>query len=166
MKTLVEYALGALLGSAMIGVILTPSRLTSSSPSQKTVAPNPTAQPSGGGGTVAQWHKTKATFYGTGGVKVKGKVDYDDGKTRLCADGSVYKSDGLTCAAWTGGSGEVLPLGAVIEVKRGKIALILKVTDRQQSKKNRYIDLPTFTWDSFGAKRSIGTLDVEWRRVK
>lgn len=154
--------LGIALGSAMMGTLI-----HGFSPAlQKTVAPFSPALPSGGGGAVAQWHKTKATLYGTGGVKVKGKVDYDDGKTRLCADGSVYKSDGMTCAAWTGGSSEVLPLGAVIEVRRGKIALILKVTDRQRSKKNRYIDLPTFTWDSFGANRSIGTLDVEWRRVR
>ena len=111
------------------------------------------------------WKKTKATFYGTGDQKPRpGQINYDDGKRRLCADGkTVYTSDGMFCAAWTAGSGRVLKLGTVIEVRRKNVTLTLTVTDRQKHKTNRYIDLPTKTWLRFGAKPSAGLVDLEWR---
>lgn len=98
------------------------------------------------------WRKTKATFYG---------MPYDDGKKRLCADGvTVYKSDGNFCAT------RLVPLGSIIEVRRGKVTLRLKVADTQAKRFGHLIDIPTGTWAKFGAKYSIGVLPVEWRVVK
>jgi len=113
-------------------------------------------EPSGNPGQLkakpAEWRKTKATFYGN---------PYDDGKRRICADGqTVYTSNGTFCAT------RLVPLGTVIEVRRGKVTLRLKVTDTQAKRYGHLIDIPTKTWDRFGAKRSVGMLPVEWRRVK
>ncbi len=129
---------------------------------QATVAPKPSPRQKG----TVTWHKTNATFYGTGDQKpMPGQINYDDGKKRKTANGAVYKSDGLTCAAWTGGSGERIPLGTKIEVRRGNVSLILTVTDRQRSRTNRYLDLPTKTWAKLGAKYSDGKVAVEWRKL-
>mgnify|MGYP000873048667 CR=1 FL=1 len=107
------------------------------------------------------WRKTVATFYGTGNQKPKrGQINYDDGKLRRTSDGTPYKSDGMFCATY------LVPLGTVIEVKRGKVTLRLVVRDRPARKNGHKIDIPTKTWDKFGAKRSIGVLPVEWRVVR
>lgn len=99
----------------------------------------------------SDWRKTRATFYG---------APYDDGKRRICADGkTVYASDGMFCAT------RLVKLGTIIEVRRGKVVLTLKVCDTQATRYGHLIDLPTLTWDKFGAKRSIGMLPVEWRVV-
>lgn len=162
MRNVSKMLLGIPLGGALMFAIVSPLRPThaSSSSLQMPVPPSAAGLLAGGGGRAlpGPWHKTKATFYGD---------PYDDGRLRLCADNkTVYTSDGAFCAAWTGGSGDVLPFGAVIEVRRGNRTMRLTVTDRQRSKANRRLDLPTKTWDRFGAKRSIGALEVEWRRVK
>lgn len=108
----------------------------------------------------AAWRKTVATFYGTGDQKPRrGQTNYDDGKLRRTSDGTPYKSDGMFCATY------LVPLGTTIEVKRGKVVLRLVVRDRPAKVNGHKIDIPTKTWDRFGAKRSIGKLPVEWRRV-
>lgn len=102
------------------------------------------------------WKTTSATFYGT-----SGRINYDDGKRRLCADGkTVYTSDGLFCAT------RLVPLGSIIEVRRGKVTLRLKVADTQAKRYGHLIDLPTKTWAKLGAKYSTGKVRVEWRKVK
>ena len=99
-----------------------------------------------------EWRKTKATFYG---------VPYDDGRKRMCADGrTVYTTNGMFCAT------RLVPLGSIIEVRRGKVTLRLKVADTQAKRFGHLIDIPTGTWAKFGAKYSIGKLPVEWRLVK
>ena len=112
-------------------------------------APRPVASSTGRG---TQWKKTKATFYG---------MPYDDGKKRICADNqTVYTSNGSFCAT------RLVPLGTVIEVRRGKVTLRLKVADTQAKRYGHLIDLPSKTWDRFGAKRSVGMLPVEWRVIR
>lgn len=98
------------------------------------------------------WRTTSATYYGS---------PYDDGKRRLCADGkTVYTSDGLFCAT------RLVPLGSIIEVRRGKVTLRLKVADTQAKRFGHLIDLPTKTWAKLGAKYSTGKVRVEWRVAK
>lgn len=115
------------------------------------------AAPHGGAGLAGQtessgWRTTKATFYGD---------PYDDGRRRICADGkTVYRSDGMFCAT------RLVPLGTIIEIRRGNVTLRLKVADTQAKRYGHLIDLPTKTWDRFGAKRSVGVLPVEWRIAK
>lgn len=111
------------------------------------------AEPSGSAvASQNPWKPTKATFYG---------MPYDDGKRRLCADGkTVYTSGGMFCAT------RLLPLGSIIEVRRGNVTLRLRVADTQAKRYGHLIDLPSKTWDRFGAKRSAGVLAVEWRRAK
>lgn len=99
----------------------------------------------------APWHSTKATFYGN---------PYDSHPSRYrCADGTPYKSDGAFCAT------RLVPLGTVIDVKRGATVLRLVVRDTQTKRYGHLIDVPSKTWDKFGAKRSIGMLPVQWRVV-
>ena len=102
--------------------------------------------------TFGPWRKTAATYYGS---------FYDSGPGRFnkTSDGTPYKPDGMFCATY------LVPLGTVIEVKRGKVVLRLVVRDRPAKKNGHKIDIPTKTWDRFGAKRSIGKLPVEWREV-
>ena len=109
-----------------------------------------------------EWRKTKATFYGTGSQSPKrGGINYDDGKKRMCADGrTIYTTNGMFCAT------RLVPLGSIIEVRRGKVTLRLKVADTQAKRFGHLIDIPTGTWAKFGAKYSIGKLPVEWRLVK
>lgn len=98
------------------------------------------------------WRKTKATFYGN---------PYDAHPSRYrTADGTPYRSDGPFCAT------RLVPLGTVIEVRRGKVTLTLTVRDTQAKRFGHLIDIPSKTWDDLGAKRSVGMLPVEWRRVK
>lgn len=98
------------------------------------------------------WRKTVATFYGN---------PYDSHPSRYrTSDGTPYKSDGLFCATY------LVPLSTTIEVRRGKVTLRLVVRDRPARKNGHKIDIPTKTWDRFGAKRSIGKLPVEWRVVR
>lgn len=114
------------------------------------IAKRPEPSPS----TAAEgvWRKTRCTYYG---------VPYDDGRKRLCADGkTVYTSDGMFCAT------RLVPLGSVIEVRRGKTVLRLKVCDTQAKRFGHLIDLPTKTWAKLGAKYSTGVVPVEWRLVK
>lgn len=101
---------------------------------------------------TAPWKKTKATFYG---------APYSDPKrTFHCADGTRYTVDGMFCAT------RLVPLGTMIEVKRGKVVLRLRVRDTQAKRFGHLIDLPDKTWDLFKAKRSVGMLPVEWRVCK
>lgn len=98
------------------------------------------------------WHSTKATYYGE---------PYDSRPSRYrTADGTPYASDGLFCAT------RLVPLGTVIEVKRGKVVLRLTVRDTQAKRYGHLIDIPSKTWDRFGAKRSVGMLPVQWRVAK
>lgn len=103
--------------------------------------------------TYGPWRKTHATFYGP-------FYDSGPGRKNKTSDGTPYRSDGMFCATY------LVPLGTVIEVKRGKVVLRLVVRDRPAKKNGHKIDIPTKTWDRFGAKRSIGKLPVEWREVK
>lgn len=99
-----------------------------------------------------QWHSTKATFYGN---------PYDAKPSRFrCADGTPYRSDGAFCAT------RLVPIGTVIEVKRGSKVLRLVVRDTQAKRFGYLIDIPSKTWDKLGAKRSIGMLPVQWRVVR
>lgn len=101
--------------------------------------------------TFGPWKKTHATFYG---------AYYDSHPSRYrTSDKTPYRPDGMFCATY------LVPLGTVIEVKRGKVVLRLVVRDRPAKVNGHKIDIPTKTWDRFGAKRSIGKLPVEWREV-
>lgn len=102
--------------------------------------------------TFGPWKKTHATFYGA-------YYDTGPGRFNRTSDKTPYRPDGMFCATY------LVPLGTVIEVKRGKVVLRLVVRDRPAKKNGHKIDIPTKTWDRFGAKRSIGKLPVEWRRV-
>lgn len=125
--------------------------------------PNPTGITSGGGSVsyaprpVASstgrgiWKKTRATFYGN-------PYDAKPSKFRT-RNGTPYKSDGLFCAT------RLVPIGSKIEVKRGSVILSLVVADTQAKRYGHLIDIPSKTWDRFGAKRSVGMLPVEWRRI-
>lgn len=164
MRNVPAYLLGAALGACLILAIVPRSGAETPAPKvsilQRPMPPRAAVKVDDGGGSAlpGPWHKTKASFYGD---------PYDDGRRRVCADGkTVYKSDGAFCAAWTGNGRKVLPLGAVIEVRRGKVTMTLTVTDRQRYARNRWLDLPTRRWDRLGAKRSAGVVAVEWRRVK
>lgn len=103
--------------------------------------------------TFGPWKKTVATYYGA-------FYDTGPGRNNKTSDRTPYKSDGMFCATY------LVPLGTVIEVKRGKVTLRLVVRDRPAKKNGHKIDIPTLTWDKLGAKRSIGVLPVEWRVVK
>lgn len=96
------------------------------------------------------WQTTHATYYGA-------YYDSGPGRNNTTRDGTKYTSDGLFCA--TG----LVPLGTVIEVRRGNVTLVLTVRDTQAKRFRHLIDIPTKTWDRFGAKRSIGKLEVQWR---
>jgi hypothetical protein len=97
----------------------------------------------------AGWRTTRATFYGP---------PYDSHPSRYrCADGTPYRPDGLFCAT------RLVPIGTVIEVRRGTRTLTLTVRDTQARRFGHLIDIPSKTWDTLGAKRSIGMLDVQWR---
>lgn len=97
----------------------------------------------------SQWNKTIATFYGD---------PYDARPSRYkTSDGTPYSSDGMFCATY------LAPLGATIQVRRGKVTLDLVVRDRPARKNGHKIDIPSKTWDRFGAKRSTGILPVQWR---
>lgn len=171
MKTLLVTALAsaaavyAITGVAANALALETDYLTSEPPTgpaahasvQKAAVPGP-------------WAKTKATFYGN---------PYDAKPSRFrCADGTPYRSDGAFCAT------RLVPIGTVIEVrytkysKWSKVApgvdhrdfvtttLRLVVRDTQAKRFGHLIDIPSKTWDKFGAKRSIGMLPVQWRVVR
>lgn len=99
------------------------------------------------------WKKTHATFYGA-------YYDTGPGRFNRTSDKTPYRPDGMFCATY------LVPLGTTIEVKRGKVTLRLVVRDRPAKVNGHKIDIPTLTWDRFGAKRSIGKLPVEWRVVR
>lgn len=99
------------------------------------------------------WRKTHATFYGA-------YYDTGPGRFNRTSDLTPYRPDGMFCATY------LVPLGTTIEVKRGKVILRLVVRDRPARVNGHKIDIPTKTWDRFGAKRSIGKLPVEWRVVR
>lgn len=102
--------------------------------------------------TGSAWQVTKASFYGS---------PYDDGKRRVCADGkTLYSPTGAFCAT------RLVPLGTMIEVRRGETVLRLRVADTQAPKYGHLIDLPTKTWDKLGAPRKQGKVVVEWRVAK
>jgi 3D (Asp-Asp-Asp) domain-containing protein len=103
--------------------------------------------------TFGPWKKTVATFYGA-------FYDSGPGRNNKTSDRTPYRSDGLFCATY------LVPLGTTIEVKRGTVTLRLVVRDRPAKVNGHKIDIPTKTWDRFGAKRSVGVLPVEWRVVK
>jgi len=103
--------------------------------------------------TFGPWRKTHATFYGA-------YYDTGPGRFNRTSDKTPYQPDGMFCATY------LVPLGTTIEVKRGKVVLRLVVRDRPAKKNGHKIDIPTKTWDRFGAKRSIGSLPIEWREVK
>lgn len=103
--------------------------------------------------TFGPWKKTYATFYGA-------YYDTGPGRFNRTSDKTPYRPDGMFCATY------LVPLGTTIEIKRGKVVLRLVVRDRPARVNGHKIDIPTLTWDRFGAKRSIGKLPVEWRVVR
>lgn len=76
------------------------------------------------------------------------------------ADGTRFKNDSLSLATYRE------PLGAVLEVRVGKVTQTLVVRDRTAKRLGHRGDLPRDTWKKYGHPLKVGLLKGEYRRIK
>jgi hypothetical protein len=95
--------------------------------------------------TPAQWQPVTLSWYTMGS------------KT---ADGTKMSPAGRWVATYRE------PLGAVLEVRVGKVVQTLTVRDRTAKKFGKRLDIPKLTWGQFGKPYSSGLITGEYRRIK